>query len=115
MTRKHNHTMTDALMFFGGGVVGAGMALWFAPQPGTKTRAEIAHFGKIVGDRSERAVHDFTDKMASIADTVGEKAVGILHSGQDLAREGKTGLLKAIRKGEEKLANQKQTLAHLFG
>lgn len=35
-----------ALLVFAGGVIGAGLALLFAPQSGTKTRKDILRYSK---------------------------------------------------------------------
>ena len=78
MTRKTSNTMTDALLLVGGGVVGAGMALLLAPQPGTKSRKEITRFSKEVGRKGETALHNITASVTGMADTVGEKAAGML-------------------------------------
>lgn len=115
MARKVNNSMADAFMLVGGGVVGAGLALLFAPRSGRKTRNEIVRFGKTMGRKSDKAVRDFADNIADFADTVGEKAAGILHNGQKLTSEGKNGLLTAIAKGQETLEHQKRRVARMIG
>lgn len=115
MARKLNTTMTDALMLIGGGVVGAGVALLLAPRSGRETRKEIVRFGKTLGSKSDKAIHDFADNITDFADTVGEKGAAILHSGQNLTREGKKGILTAIEKGQDTLERQKRSLARMIG
>jgi gas vesicle protein len=49
-----------------GSVVGAGLALLFAPQSGKQTRRDIRYFGKTVQRKSKRAVLEAghqTDRM----------------------------------------------------
>ena len=75
MARKGNNTMADALMLVGGGVVGAGLALLFAPYSGTKSRKKLVRFGRSMSNKSERMISDLT----SFADTMGGKASKILH------------------------------------
>ena len=72
MARK---TMADALMLVGGGVVGAGLALLFAPYTGAKSRKKLARFGRTMSDKSDRMMRDMTD----FADTMGGKANKVLH------------------------------------
>ena len=115
MARKINNTMTDALMLVGGSVIGAGLALLFAPQSGKRTRTEITRFGKTVGRKSDKAVREFTDNVVDFADRVGDKAVGILHSGKELTKEGRKGILSAIEKGQDTLETQKRKLARMMG
>lgn len=75
MAHKVGNTMADALMLVGGGVVGAGLALLFAPYSGTKSRKKLARFGKTVSNKSDRMMRDITD----FADTMGGKANKVLH------------------------------------
>ena len=79
MTNRTHDTVTDALMLVGGSVVGAGLALLFAPQSGTKCRRDLARLGRSVSKKSERIFHDFTDGVSEFAGTVGGKTGGILH------------------------------------
>lgn len=79
MARKINNGITDALMLVGGGIVGAGVALLLAPQAGRKTCRELARFGRKIGKAGDNAVRDFATNVTNLADTVGEKAAGILH------------------------------------
>lgn len=79
MTHKGNGTMTDALMLVGGSVVGAGLALLFAPQSGARSRRELARFGKTVSRKSEKMYRNFTDGVSAFAEMVGGKAGGIMH------------------------------------
>ena len=72
MARK---TMADALMLVGGGGVGAGLALLFAPYTGAKSRKKLARFGRTMSDKSDRMMRDMTD----FADTMGGKANKVLH------------------------------------
>ena len=42
-----------AAAFVVGGLVGAGLALLFAPQSGRRTRQEIRYLGKVIKNKSE--------------------------------------------------------------
>jgi len=115
MAHAINNAKTDALLLIGGGVVGAGLALLLAPHSGKETRREIVRFGKTLGNKSDKVIHEFADSIADFSDSVGEKAVGILHSGQELTREGKKGILAAIEKGQKTLEHQKRRVASMIG
>ena len=79
MAQKVSNAMADTLMLVGGGVVGAGLALLFAPCSGTKSRKRMVHLGKSMSKKSDRALRNFTDSMTDLADTVSGKASGIMH------------------------------------
>ena len=74
MARKVNTTMTETLMLVGGGLVGAGLGLLFAPRSGRRTRAGIARFGKEVGRKGERVVSGVADRMEELSERVGDGA-----------------------------------------
>lgn len=79
MAHKVGNTMADALMLVGGGVVGAGLALLFAPYAGTKSRKKIARFGRSMSNKSEKAIRTFTGGVTDFAEAVGAKAGGVMH------------------------------------
>ncbi|OGU07049.1 MAG: hypothetical protein A2075_19485 [Geobacteraceae bacterium GWC2_58_44] len=62
--------MTDVFMLVGGSVLGAGLALLFAPYSGAKSRKKMARFGKSMSNKSDKMMRSFT----GFADTVGGKA-----------------------------------------
>lgn len=79
MTHKVSNITEDALMMVGGTVVGAGLALLFAPQTGAKCRKEMVRFGKTVSKKSDKAFRHFTDSVSDFADAIGGKSGGIFH------------------------------------
>lgn len=74
MAHKVSRTMADALMLVGGGVVGAGLGMLFAPYAGSKSRKKMARFGKSMGNKSDRIFHDLSETVSDFADTMGGKA-----------------------------------------
>ncbi len=113
MSDNNNSAVVGALMLVAGGIIGAGVALLFAPQSGKKTRRDIARYSKKVGHRAEEVVADFADSVSDMVDVVGEKASDILDRGKDLAYEAKKDVLKAIEEGQAKLEKQRMKLAKL--
>jgi len=67
--------MTDALMLFGGSVLGAGLALLLAPQSGKKCRKDLARFGRDVSKQSDKVMRN----LSQFADSVGGMTSGVLH------------------------------------
>ena len=70
MAYRGSNTMTDALMLVGGGILGAGLALLFAPYSGEKSRKKIRKFGRMMGNKSDRMLRS----VSGFADTVGGRA-----------------------------------------
>src|SRR5512138_2792932 len=97
--QNNNNVVVGALMLVAGGIIGAGVALLFAPQSGERTRRDIGRYAKKVRRKAEGAVDDFAASVTDMVETVGDKAEEILDKGKDMAYEAKQDLLKAIEEG----------------
>ncbi|GFE59177.1 YtxH domain-containing protein [Geobacter sp. AOG1] len=115
MADNENKVAAGALMLVAGGVIGAGLALLFAPQSGKKTRKDITRYAKKVKHKTEDIVDDFSDTISDMVDTVGEKAADILDKGKDMAYDAKKDLLKAIEEGQARLEKQRVKLSKIIG
>lgn len=71
MARK---TMTGALMLVGGGVVGAGLALLFAPYSGAKSRKKMMRLGKTVSNKSDKMLRNLNDLYDTMGGTASKVA-----------------------------------------
>lgn len=114
MERMINNNYSGALMLVGGGIVGAGLALLFAPHSGRKTRRDIVRLGSAIGRKGRGTIHDLTRSVNAFADAMGDRTTAILREGKKLARAGKEGVLTTMAKGEETLGSRKRRLAKLF-
>jgi gas vesicle protein len=115
MSENNNNALVGALMLVAGGIIGAGVALLFAPQSGERTRKDITRYAKKVKRKAEGVVDDFSDTVSEMVDTVSEKAENILEKGKDMAYEAKKELVKVIEDGQEKLEKQRVKLMKLVG
>jgi gas vesicle protein len=115
MENKDNSALVGALMLVAGGIIGAGVALLFAPQSGKKTRRDISRYSKKVRRQTEDVIDEFSGNVQGMVEAVGEKAEDILDKGKDLAYEAKKDLLRAIEEGQAKLEKQRSRLSKLIG
>ncbi len=115
MAENNNSATVGALMLVAGGIIGAGLALLFAPQSGERTRKDIVRYSKKVRRKAEGVVDDFADTVSEMVDTVSEKAEDILDKGKDMAYEAKKELVKVIEEGQQKLEKQRARLVKLVG
>lgn len=115
MNDRDKTVMVGALMLVAGGIIGAGVALLYAPQSGKKTRHDIERYARKAKRRAGDMVDDFSDSVSDLADAVSEKASEILDKGKDVAADAKRELLKAIEDGQHKLEKQKSRLAKIIG
>src|SRR5512139_2343817 len=115
MTDRNTTIKVGALMLVAGGIIGAGVALLFAPQSGKATRKDISRYARKAKRRAEDIVDDFSDSVSKMVDTVGEKSAEILDRGADLAHDAKKEIMKTIEQSQEKLEKQRARLARFFG
>jgi len=118
MSDRENNAMVGALMLVAGGLLGAGIALLYAPQSGEKTRKGLARYAKRAQRRTVEAVEaveDFSEQVSDMAESVGERASEILEKGKDMAYGAKKSLLKAIQDGESRLEKERARLSKMIG
>lgn len=115
MSDRNTTIKVGGLMLIAGGVIGAGLALLFAPQSGKKTRRNISRYAHKARRRTEDIVDDFSHNVTKMVESVGDNASILLDRGADLAQETKKDILKAIEDGQEKLEKQRARLARLLG
>jgi gas vesicle protein len=107
--------MVGAMMLLAGGILGAGVALLFAPQSGERTRRDITRYTKKVRRKAEDAVDEFSATVTDMVENLGDRAEDILDKGKDMAYEAKKDLLKTIDDAQAGLEKQKARLAKLIG
>ncbi len=95
-----NHMRSFFLPFFVGGLVGAGLALLFAPKTGQETR-------KMIKDTAE----DAKEKAGEFVDQVKTRVVSTVEKGKGLITEKKAALATAIEAGKEAYEKEKEKLA----
>ena len=87
------------LAFFVGGVVGAGVALLFAPQSGKETRHKI----KELADETKEKASEYTEQVKG-------KVTSTLGKGKELFEEKKSLVTTAISAGKEAYEKEKEKL-----
>ena len=85
------------LSFLLGGVVGAGLALLFAPQSGRETRQKIKDL-----------TDDVKEKSAEYVNQVKEKATSLVEEGKGYYEEKKSVLKSAVEAGKEAYEKEKE-------
>ena len=114
MAENDKSAMVGALMLIGGGIIGAGIALLFAPQSGERTRRDITRYVKRTKRRAGEMAEDFADSVSDMVDVVSEKASDLVAQGKDMAHDAKRDLVRAIDDGQAALQKQRAKLAKLI-
>jgi gas vesicle protein len=88
------------LSFLLGGLVGAGVALLFAPRSGEETRRRIKELTEEVKDKAEGYVEQVKSKVTSTVE-----------KGKDLFEEKKSIITTAVEAGKEAYEREKERLS----
>lgn len=86
-------------MFLLGAVLGAGLALLFAPQSGEETRADLRRGAR----RVRRQVRDLAERGEDMARDIVESGREFVDSGRDVVRDMRRGGRRAARDAREAL------------
>lgn len=115
MGERNDDVMVGAMLVLVGAILGAGAALLFAPQSGSKTRRDISRYARKTGKMVEGVAGEVVGSVAGMADAVEEKAEEYLEKGKDLSKESLEAVLTALNEGQERLGRQRDRLAKLLG
>jgi gas vesicle protein len=115
MDERNDGVVMGAMLVLVGAILGAGAALLFAPQSGSKTRRDISRYARKTGRMVEGVAGEVVGSVAGMADAVEEKAEEYLEKGKDLSKESLEAVLTALNEGQERLGRQRDRLAKLLG
>ncbi len=88
------------LAFFIGGLVGAGVALLLAPQPGVEARKKIKELAE-----------EAKEKATEYAEQVKSKVTSTVGKGKEILEEKKSLITTAVEAGKEAYTKEKEKLA----
>jgi gas vesicle protein len=115
MDERNDGVVMGAMLVLVGVILGAGAALLFAPQSGSRTRRDISRYARKTGKMVEGVAGEVVGSVAGMADAVEEKAEEILEKGKDLSKESLEAVLAALNEGQQRLGRQRDRLAKLLG
>ncbi|MBM4146949.1 MAG: YtxH domain-containing protein [Nitrospira sp.] len=101
--------------FLIGGVIGAAVALLYAPKSGRETRKDIARTARKVKKETVHLVDDAIDSINDFADDVKDKVSDIIDQGKDLSESAKKEILKNLEDGQKTIEKQKKRIIDALG
>lgn len=102
-----------AVLMLAGGIIGAGVALLFAPQSGQRTRKDIVRYTRKTKKRAGEAVDDLSDTVCDLVDTIGEKTDDLLDKGKGVAGNARKDLIRLIEEGASRLEQFRTKLSRM--
>lgn len=113
MEDRDKKVAAAALLMVAGGIVGAGLALLWAPQSGQRTRRDISRYAKRAKTRADEAVEDLTTNISDLVETIGEKTDELVEKGKDVAGSARKDLVRLIEEGTSRLEKFRTKLSRM--
>jgi len=113
MEDRDKKVAAAALLILAGGIVGAGVALLFAPQSGQRTRKDIVRYAKKTKIRADEAVDDLSASVSDLVDAIGDKTDDLLEKGKGVAGSARKDLIRLIEEGAARLEQFRTKLSRM--
>ncbi|MBI4697756.1 MAG: YtxH domain-containing protein [Nitrospirae bacterium] len=110
----HSKEGRIAAAFLIGGIVGAGVALLFAPQSGEKTRRDIAKAARRVKSDIKERAEDIADSIEDLVDKIGDRISEATSKGKEIEEGVRKNILNAIEEGQHMIDKQKARLSKMM-
>lgn len=113
MEDREKKVAAAALLIVAGGIVGAGLALLFAPQSGQRTRKDIERYARKTKNRAGEAVDDLSANISELVDSIGDKTDDLLEKGKVVAGSARKDLIRLIEEGASRLEQFRTKLSRM--
>jgi gas vesicle protein len=106
---------TGTLMLIAGGLIGAGLALLYAPQSGQKTRRKLGRYAEKVHSDAEELFRDTSDSLSEVMEDLSERSADLIERGGEVTQEWRQQLLSTMESGQKNLETQRRKFKQLWG
>lgn len=113
MDERDKKVAAAALLILAGGIVGAGIALLFAPQSGDRTRRDLVRYARKTRTRAEEAVDDLSTNISDLVENIGDKTDELLDKGKEVAGSARKDLIRLIEEGASRLEQFRTKLSRM--
>jgi len=111
----HDDNKVVAGAFLLGGLIGAGLALLYAPRSGRETRGDISRTARRIKNDAVGLVDDTIQSVDEFAGDVKERATEIIDRGVELSEGARKELLKSLEYGQKVIEKQKKRIIEGLG
>lgn len=106
-----NHGRGDSLLcFLVGGLVGAGIALLYAPKAGRETREDIRQLATKGKERVKEEREAIQQRISDLLSQISSKTEELVRGGMQLADDKKREILAAIQAAKRAYEEERQKL-----
>ncbi len=101
--------------FLIGGLIGAAIALLYAPKSGRKTRKDIIRVARRAKNSTTDLIEDTLDDVNDFINDLKGKASDIADQGTDLTDKAKKEIMATLEQGQKAIEKQKQKFSEALG
>ena len=98
-----------------GGLIGAAIALLYAPKSGRNTRKDIIRAARRAKNSTVDLIEDTIDNVNEIINDLKEKSSEIADQGTDLTDKAKKEIMAILERGQKAIDKQKQKFSEALG
>jgi len=98
-----------------GGMIGAAIALLYAPRSGRETRKEIVRAARRGKNRTVDLIEDTIDEVNDLVTDLKKKDLDIVDQGVDLTDKTKKEIVTALEQGQKTIEKQRQKFTEALG
>lgn len=114
-TSMRDDTKTVAGAFLIGGLIGAAIALLYAPKSGRETRKHISKTARRIKNDAVDLIEDTIDDVHDFASDLKDKTEDIIEHGRNLTDKAKKEIISALEQGQSTLEKQRKRLKEALG
>jgi len=97
-------------IFLAGGLIGAGLALLYAPDSGEKTRQRVKEGADKAWQKARELEENWLEKIEEIVQDIKSRTSLLIEEGKTLAEDKKKELLAAIEAGKKALEEERRKI-----
>ena len=101
--------------FLVGGMIGAAIALLYAPKSGRETRKDITRTARRVKNSTADLIEDTIDDVNAFVSDLKEKAADVVDQGVDLSEKAKKEIALTLEHGQKAIEKQRSRLSAALG
>ena len=98
-----------------GGLIGAAIALLYAPKSGRKTRKDIIRAARRAKNSTADLIEDTIFDVNDFINDLKEKSSEIADQGMDLTDKAKKEIMATLEQGQKVIDKQKQKISEALG
>jgi gas vesicle protein len=101
--------------FLMGGLIGAAIALLYAPKSGRETRKDISKAAKRAKKGAVDLVEDITESVSDFTSDMKDKAADIIDRGKELSDNARKDILATLEQGQKVIEKQRKRIIDALG